>query len=979
MEIIQDGLVLYLDGVKNTVDTHDDTAKVWIDKTGNGNNGTLSNCGWEETGLYFHGLNSSYVNLGEINYEYMTAEIRVDIDRVFTAKGDDYFFCNCENGGFYFCVNSLGIIEAGIYINKTYHYVTGSSTSKNKINYYSFTYDGLELILYENGIPVDKLEIEGIITSPSSGTPLTLGGNPNAKGEITDSYFKGTIYSVRLYDRALTKEEIKNNYDFDITYFARPPIVKDYEIEWDALNANYVTDKAGYSQRCDNSSSGYSGYYSWFRTITFNKVLFGMAGIQKDQYYDYCYGLILSLEPKASVMEYQAGNWQGAGTYQCTTYQTKIEHNGYIWYLTYAAPRTGNYRAQFDNYSGKLIGTRFTSVEAAARSMLDQSNIVYSKKQIYPPQTNRIKYVKVREDNGTYSDAILLAVDALNVDFPDNENLIQKMAKKAEKAIYGDDGIHLGRKTDSEQGTNTHALGFSNSIPGDYGVAEGQNNIIYGQFGHTEGQENTIDATTEYGHAEGYKNQVNGNYGHAEGQENTVSGIGAHAEGLRNAATGDYSHAQGQNNVASGAAAAVMGEDTTAEGIASLAIGKGTTAKGNYSFVHGKYNSTKNYDRYAEIVGGGETPEAGDNIYTLDWQGNAKFKGNLTAELFNGKVTKDIKGRNLTTYIRDLSAEKNELTLIRGDGTEKTVTLRGWQNVQEKYNSLTNENAIIVGKSPVEIITMEYMNETNQIGNAIFQSTIIVYADVDINQTHAIVKFDIKIDDLSVDNGLFIPTETLCKGYHIINLMYPVMNISLKEIHIITVDATCVTGNIAIGKNNIKTVFYGMGINSGKTRWDGRIDVSDTFEGFNINKRLIQKSLEIGELFTVDNILVETQAPQLSDSIFRESFETFTLNKRINRKSINVNNETLFNPVLTVAPVILFYSLNINKIGYLLFNQNYVKISSDETKFILNDLYSVLSTDYGEIGSGYLTSLDLSLIDNIKTINTIEIKEENLE
>lgn len=969
MEIIQDGLIFNLNGVHNGEEgAHDSSSPLWLDQTNQGYNATINNMTnglWAVDGLslarFTYATYATFSQRLPEDLQTFTLQVCFENYKIVQSSGTTVNNVVFTNGN---CAifHQGPKVTAYVDIDGSRYEFIGDTYSIEEKNFYTLKYDGEYIYFYKNLIVLNKKKVtikDSLVSKPGSdSTGMYLGRGQNGSTE-----FYGKIYSCIFYNKSLTDKEIKNNIEYIEDTIA-------YTQQWTCADCPVFEGPGhinwNFSKLYSNKSIMFAFYNSdrtdayKYSFMSLSNTASGMAfytpGENKNIYYDsYKYGYYRDT-PQAGGFAYKGHTWFYGR--HADLYYNDVPSNFYL--IPKDKLHTNNY-------------------ETAARWIIDNILIFYDAERPIDTATNRIKYVKVKEDDGTYSDAILLAVDALNVDFSDGETLIQKLAKKAEKKIYSDEGINIGRKIDSEQGTLTNAFGNINSIPGDYGVAEGQNNIIYGQFGHTEGQENIINATTEYGHAEGYKNQVNGNYGHAEGQENTVSGIGAHVEGLRNAATGDYSHAQGQNNVASGVAAAVMGEDTTAEGIASLAIGKGTTAKGNYSFVHGKYNSTKNYDRYAEIVGGGETSEAGDNIYTLDWQGNAKFKGNLTAELFNGKATKDIKGRNLTTYIRDLSAEKNELTLIRGDGTEKTVTLRGWQNVQEKYNSLTNENAIIVGKSPVEIITMEYMNETDQIGNAIFQSTIIVYADVDINQTHAIVKFDIKIDDLSVDNGLFIPTETLCKGYHIINLMYPVMNISLKEVHIITVDATCVTGNIAIGKNNIKTVFYGMGINSGKTRWDGRIDVSDTFEGFNLNKRLIQKSLEIGELFTVDNILVETQIPQLSDSIFKESFEAFTLNKRTNRKSINVNNETLFNPVLTVAPVILFYSLNIDKIGYLLFNQNYIKISSDETKFILNDSYSILSVDYGEIGSGYLTSLDLSLIDNINTINTIEIKEENLE
>ena len=621
--------------------------------------------------------------------------------------------------------------------------------------------------------------------------------------------------------------------------------------------------------------------------------------------------------------------------------------------------------------------------------MLDKSGIVYSERQIHPPQTDRIKYVKAREDDGTYSDAILLAVDALNVDFPDNENLIQKMAKKAEKAIYSDNGINLGRNYSEGIGTNTNAFGFSNSIPGDYGVAEGQNNIIYGQFGHTEGQENIIDATTEYGHAEGYKNQVNGNYGHTEGQENIVSGIGAHAEGLRNAATGDYSHAQGQNNVASGVAAAVMGEDTTAEGIASLAIGKGTTAKGNYSFVHGKYNSTKNYDRYAEIVGGGETPEAGDNIYTLDWQGNAKFKGNVSAEFFNGKVTKDVKGRNLTSYIRDIKADKNILTYVTGDGDETKVELRGWENVQEKYNCIQSENQIGIGQTEKRIVTLEFKNGNESVGNAILQSMICCFASPDIGFDHCTVKFRIQwrnspTSDWVPLNPEMYKAQVLCKGYHMINLMQPVMNIHIKELCTIEIWANCVNGAINVPEKNIQTVFYGMGINSGKTRWDGRIDASDHIGTFSIAKNSNSKPHIIFNKFVdtlipydvTNNYLIEVLKPEneagKDQGKIIEHIGTFSIGVRTTPTTEITFKK--FNAYPKFEEVPMYYLFEYDKFIHYSLNDTYIDINNKDKVFTMNKVFTNTSTDI-TIDEGLSVEIPLQL-DRFQKVSEIETEED---
>ena len=329
MEIIQDGLILYLDGVKNTVDTHDDTAKIWIDKTGNGNNATIINCGWKDTGLYFHGIvNQSYAKFGEINPELLTIEVRMDLDRVINQLGDgtDYFLANCQNGGYFFEYNK-GIIRFAAHINGSYVSVNGSSTQQNKINYYSVTHDGNELILYENGIQVDKAVAVGVIKAPTAGTPLVLGGKPDKNGEIVSQEFKGTIYSVRMYDRGLTAEEIKNNYDYDVAYFNRPPISKNYELEWDAITKNFVSTSKADNLWCDRwDGSGYHGYWTYYYRVTAEKALFGCAIIN-----NVWYGLVISTNPTIAIIN--KTNRDASAIY--TSYRGEIIYNGYTWYIAY--------------------------------------------------------------------------------------------------------------------------------------------------------------------------------------------------------------------------------------------------------------------------------------------------------------------------------------------------------------------------------------------------------------------------------------------------------------------------------------------------------------------------------------------------------------------------------------------------------------------------------------------------------------------
>ena len=76
------------------------------------------------------------------------------------------------------------------------------------------TYDGKEMKLYVNNKLQNTIAISSTIGIPSNNTIVMLGSNP--RGTSADGcYFKGTIHSARMYDRALTLDELYKNYNSD--------------------------------------------------------------------------------------------------------------------------------------------------------------------------------------------------------------------------------------------------------------------------------------------------------------------------------------------------------------------------------------------------------------------------------------------------------------------------------------------------------------------------------------------------------------------------------------------------------------------------------------------------------------------------------------------------------------------------------------------------------------------------------------------
>ena len=165
----------------------------------------------------------------------------------------------------------------------------------------------------------------------------------------------------------------------------------------------------------------------------------------------------------------------------------------------------------------------------------------------------------------------------------------------------------------------------TNIASGQYAHAEGVNNIADGSASHAEGY--GVKATGSYSHAEGYETTASESRSHAEGWSTEATAQAAHAEGFATHATGQFSHAEGDNSTASGRASHAEGYGTDAVADYSHAEGMNTNASSKYQHVQGKYNVIDENDKYVHIVGNGTGNSARSNAHTLDWSGNAWFKG----------------------------------------------------------------------------------------------------------------------------------------------------------------------------------------------------------------------------------------------------------------------------------------------------------------------------------------------------------------
>lgn len=127
-------------------------------------------------------------------------------------------------------------------------------------------------------------------------------------------------------------------------------------------------------------------------------------------------------------------------------------------------------------------------------------------------------------------------------------------------------------------------------------------------------------ASGSFSHSEGSITTASGEASHAEGSVTTASGESSHAEGGGTTASGVCSHAEGSNTTASGVRSHAEGNSTKASGEASHAEGVSTTASGSFSHVEGKYNIEDTANKYAHIIGNGDTWNH-HNCFMVGWDG----------------------------------------------------------------------------------------------------------------------------------------------------------------------------------------------------------------------------------------------------------------------------------------------------------------------------------------------------------------------
>ena len=1012
--IITDKLDFYLDGLHNVgcEEKHNRYSDKWINLANEEQKFNCPNTYWDSDGLYFYGSNPSYVTIGEYLPSVFTFEIIFALNDMRKCT----IFANYQKGGYGITIDSSNRLLFELYINdqyKTLYFPITLSTSK--IYKISCSFDKRYLKGYINGKLMTTLDLEKEYNYGLSqnNTPFILGGDPNGS-EVTN-FFAGILYSFRAYSRVLSESEIISNNIVDN---------KRYPIETRGQN-NYIW------QEFNKDSTAYVDYkISWrigdiwkknndypcfifathISTVDKNGAVVYLIsdkeeGVEITPPANYSYGWAW----RSYSFIYEDMKWYMRGCYCMTSYRA-IEPPSNIMYLnTYYKLDHGMIESKYiDSFPACINGTQFMT-----QTKVLTSRIVKEDVDIPFIKEGRVKYIRVRSSDGNYSNALAFIVNPDNVDFEDDRHLNEHLNDKALASIYSEDSINLGRSSlprgENEEiikGEKSAAIGHMVHAEGDFSLATGSETVASGLYSHAEGK--LTEASGQYSHAEGGETKATGVGSHSEGYGTIASGDFSHAEGALSEASGKYSHAEGSNTLAEGESSLALGNSTIAKGKNSIAAGQGTIAASDNQFVHGTFNIEDTEGKYLEIIGNGTDNEHRSNAYAITKNGDIEFSGKVTAAEFNGPAIYDIQGQEIADYVYNIEPQNgNELLVTKGSGAEEVVVLSGWENIQEKIGSWSCKRGNIINKSEKKIINFGYINRTKYRSACIFYCQLVLFANPAEDKDSVEIEFKLEIDDFEID-PTWRPKETMKKGYHVITLMHPVRQIEPNKelVHMITVKAKTAGGSASYETGGIRAAFFGMGIDSGDVRWDGKLFVSDNFEKSQCNitfedddyihrdYTITYQEKMFSELVYRTG-LIEVFKFNYSDNVFEHigdtikgfhyniTFEDDDYIHKNNMEYIDLMHDTIGpnqdkkpipDLVMLKFKVLGEYNSKYNYTSYYVTVQNETDTSKiSDANLLLQQFFSTSSTNF-EIDEGRAVSLGINF-SQFKSIDTVQVKE----
>ena len=203
---VRSGLVLYLDAANAR--SYPRTGPNWFDRSGNGNNGTLTGgVGYSGTNfgsLTFDGTDD-YVPIGSTGFPTTSSAGTLSAwARTNTITGG-FDFIVSYGAGFTNSARFLGINNSTYLFGGYANDITASGVPLNTWFNMAGVYTGTNALMYVNGV---------LVSGPTAKSWGTTSGNASVGRQANNSeYWNGNISQVSIYNRALTATEVAQNYN----------------------------------------------------------------------------------------------------------------------------------------------------------------------------------------------------------------------------------------------------------------------------------------------------------------------------------------------------------------------------------------------------------------------------------------------------------------------------------------------------------------------------------------------------------------------------------------------------------------------------------------------------------------------------------------------------------------------------------------------------------------------------------------------
>jgi len=212
--IVRDGLILYLDAAN--LKSYSGTGTAWKDISSNGNDLTLVNTptfSSSNNGTFsFDGV-SDYATTGNLGYSSHTisgwinssmssagtgADVSVILGNYAGPQESKYTFIGIEGSGIDWRIDN-GVASFAL--------IKKSAFNTNQWYHVALTYNS------STGLAVAYLDGE-IVGTRSSTTGIVFDSVPfNVAYQTQDHYFQGSVSNVQVYNRALSAEEMSQNFE----------------------------------------------------------------------------------------------------------------------------------------------------------------------------------------------------------------------------------------------------------------------------------------------------------------------------------------------------------------------------------------------------------------------------------------------------------------------------------------------------------------------------------------------------------------------------------------------------------------------------------------------------------------------------------------------------------------------------------------------------------------------------------------------